>query len=195
MTTPTFLKRETTGLLVIDVQDKLFGTIDHPTETVRGIATLIQGAKLLGLPIVVTEQYPEGLGSTLGALQGILPKDRFLFTKREFSAWRSPDIRAKLLERRQWLVCGIEAHVCVMQTLKDMVLGGLDPVLINDAISSQSVYDFSTAIAEMMHYARVTSTASALFELVESSASPEFKECQALIKARLKEPPSCCSIG
>lgn len=89
----------------------------------------------------------------------------------------------------QWILVGIEAHVCIMQTAKDLVLRGKQVIVVNDAISSRSVYDFSTAIAEMKEWARITSTEAALFELIGDASSEAFKLCLDLVKAK---PRGCC---
>lgn len=186
-----FLERSKAALLIIDVQDKLFPLVDHPKQTLESMLKLIKGFTILGLPIAVSEQYPRGLGHTIAEIKEALPKDQKFFEKTTFACGRNAKLRDYLLnlDIDHWVLAGIEAHVCVMQTAKDLVLMGKHVVVINDAISSRSIYDFSTGIAEMKDWARVTSTESALFELIGDAGSPEFKSCLELFKA----PPPCCN--
>lgn len=180
-----FLNRNETGLLVIDVQEKLFPHMDHSCETIHGIQKIIKGFRILQLPIAVTEQYPEGLGLTLqGVKNGLDPSQKY-WKKTSFSGLGDPQIKADLLKMpiNQWVLVGIEAHVCVLQTAKDLLLEGKQVVVVNDAISSRSVYDFSTAIAEMRDCgARIGSVEIVLFELVGDAKAPEFKEISHLVK-------------
>lgn len=178
--------------MVIDVQEKLFPLVDHAEETLHGMLKILTGCRLVGLPVVVTEQYPKGLGPTLGSVLHQLPDSRATFEKTTFSALKNDAVLGHIKESfvQQWILVGIEAHVCVQQTAKALALLGKEVVVINDAISSRSIFDFSTAIAEMKEWARVTSSESALFELIGDASTPEFKACLELIKG---EPKRCCS--
>lgn len=180
-----FLSRHQAGLLVIDVQEKLFPYMDHSCELVYGIQKVIKGFRVLQLPIVVTEQYPEGLGATLQGLKNCLDPLQSIWTKTSFSCFGDAKIRTKIMEMPvdQWVVIGIEAHVCVLQTAKDLLRANKQVVVVNDAISSRSVYDFSTAIAEMRDSgARISSAEIVLFELLGDARAQEFKEISQLIK-------------
>ncbi len=186
-----FMEKSRTGFLLIDVQEKLFPLVDHPNEVLSNLVKLIKGFKKLSLPIVVSEQYPQGMGRTISDLKDILPEEQKYWEKTTFACGRDEALRDYLFsfDIDTWILAGIEAHVCVMQTAKDLVLAGKHVVVINDAISSRSIYDFSTAIAEMKDWARVTSAESALFELIGDAGTPEFKSCLELFKS---EPPKCC---
>jgi nicotinamidase-related amidase len=186
-----FMEKSKTGLLLVDVQEKLFPLVDHPNEVFSSLVRLIEGFKKLALPIVVSEQYPQGVGKTIPELRQILPEGQKYWEKTTFACGRDAGLRDYLfsLDIDTWVIAGIEAHVCVMQTAKDLVLAGKHAVVINDAISSRSIYDFSTAISEMKDWTRVTSTESALFELIGDAGAPEFKSCLELFK---NEPPKCC---
>lgn len=182
---PQKLKKETTGLLLIDVQDKLFRLVDRSCEVMQTIQKAIKGFKVLNLPIITTEQYPEGLGSTVQTLKPLLGEGQKYYSKTSFSCIGDPNIRELILKTpvTQWVLAGIEAHVCVLQTAKDLVAEGKEVVVLNDAITSRSVYDFSTAIAEMRDCGiRISSTETVLFELLRDSSSAEFKAMSALIK-------------
>jgi len=177
--------------MVVDVQEKLFPLVDHPNEVLEALLKLLKGSQTLEIPIVVTEQYPTGLGGTIPQIKEHLPKEQKYWAKTTFSGMRDQAIDEYVsgLPVEQWILVGIEAHVCIMQTAKDLAMKGKQVVVINDAISSRSIYDFSTAIAEIKEWARITSAEAALFELIGDASSPEFKASLDLIKAR---PRGCC---
>lgn len=179
------LSRENVGLLVIDVQEKLFPYVENTCPVMKTLQKAVQGFQILHLPIYVTEQYPQGLGSTVATLKGVLGSDQSYLVKTAFSCMDDADIKDRLLDTpiEQWVLVGIEAHVCVLQTAKDLLDCGKHVTILNDAISSRSIYDFSTAIAELRDCgARITSTETVLFELLRNSKAAEFKEISQLIK-------------
>lgn len=179
------LSRENTSLLIIDVQEKLIKLVDHSAEILCNIQKIIKGFQILRIPIVVSEQYPQGLGSTVPALQTYLGEGISYVEKTSFSCLGSADLKKRFLSQpaKNWVLCGIEAHVCVLQTAKDLLGEGKGVVVLNDAISSRSIFNYSTAIAELRDMgARITSTETILFELVEDAKNPEFKAISQLIK-------------
>lgn len=179
------LSRKKTGLMVIDVQERLFSHVERPCEILEVMQKVIKGFQILNLPIVITEQYPQGLGSTILALKNCFTDKEKIFTKTTFSCLGNDILRKQILDMPidQWVLMGIEAHVCVLQTAKDLLSHGKQVAVLNDAISSRSIYDFSTAIAEMRDIgARVTSAETVLFELVHDSKAIEFKEISNLVK-------------
>lgn len=179
------LAREKTGLLVVDVQEKLIQLEDRSAEVLKVIQKVIKGFQILGLPILVTEQYPQGLGSTVAGIKSLLGDNQRYLTKTTFSCLGDNSIKQELQATglSQWVIIGIEAHVCVLQTAKDLASSGLEPIVLNDAITSRSVYDFSTAIAEMRDCGiRISSAETILFELLADSTAPEFKKISQLIK-------------
>lgn len=174
-----------TSLLVVDVQEKLFPLIENPCEVLEKMLLLIKGVKLLHVPIFISEQYPKGLGSTIEAIRETAGPEAEYFSKTTFSCLKDDKIKEhfKMLPRPQCIVIGIEAHVCIFQTVRSLIREGKEVVVANDAISSRSIYDFSTAIAEMRDLgARISSTETILFELLGDSKKPEFKALSALIK-------------
>lgn len=179
------LNRERTGLLLIDVQEKLFPYVENSCIVMHAMQKVIRGFQILGVPIYATEQYPKGLGGTVAVLKGLLGPSQQYLTKTAFSCLDDEAIKKAFLELPidQWVVIGIEAHVCVLQTVKDLLLCDKQVVVLNDAISSRSIYDFSTAIAELRDCgARISSTETVLFELLRTSKASEFKEVSQLIK-------------
>lgn len=170
------------------MQEKMFPTVERGAEILNTLCKLIKGFQILNLPILISEQYPQGLGPTVMPLQAQLGKAYQPWIKTEFSCLDNPGLSARALDLPylQWIVVGIEAHICVLQTVKGLLKAGKEVAVLNDAISSRSIYDFSTAIAEMRDAgARVTCAETVLFELLKDSRHPQFKAISDLIK-------SCC---
>lgn len=182
----TKLNLDTCGLLVVDIQERLFGHVERSLEVLQATKTLVQAVKLLEVPIVVTEQVPEKMGSTLLALKEELPQAEYpYYTKSTFSCLGEETIKQEILQKpyTHWILVGMEAHVCILQTAIDLLQAGKEVVIINDAITSRSIYDYSTAIAEMRDWGvRITSSETVLFELLKDSRSDKFKQISQLIK-------------
>lgn len=173
------------ALLVVDVQEKLFPLIENPCEVLEKMLLMIKGAKLLQIPIFISEQYPQGLGNTVEAIRSEAGLQAEIFRKTTFSCLKDEKIKESFnkIPRMQWIVIGIEAHVCIFQTVRSLIQEKKEVVVANDAISSRSIYDFSTSIGEMRDLgARISSTETILFELMGDSKHPEFKALSALIK-------------
>lgn len=187
----TSLSRSKTALLVIDVQESLFHQVERSHDILNMMQKAIQGSQVLQIPIVISEQYPQGLGETITPLQALLGHQYKPWIKSTFSCTDDPALHQYLknLPYQQWILVGIEAHICVLQTAKGLLQMGKEVIILNDAISSRSIYDFSTAIAELRDEgARITSTETALFELLRDSHAPEFKQISSIVKARC----GCC---
>lgn len=183
------LTRKNCALLVIDVQDKVFAHVDRGMDVFKNIQKAVQGFQTLHMPIVVTEQYPEGLGSTIMPLQMALGKEYQPKMKSTFSCMDDPALNKYLMSLpiQQWVLAGIEAHICILQTAKALIRAGKQVTVLNDAISSRSIFDFSTSIAEMRDEGvRISSVETVLFELLRDSHAPEFKAISDLVKTR------CC---
>lgn len=177
-----------TGLLVIDMQQKLLPLIAGHERITWNCRRLIDGAKLLGVAVAGTEQYPQGLGPTTAVLAeriGPMPAKK-LFSAREcesiFADWRDRGIF-------KVLVCGIEAHVCVQQTVLDLLSEGFRAYLAVDAIGSRFPLDAEIAVQRMnASGATLTTTEAALFEWCETAANPRFKAISGLIKESAPNP-------
>lgn len=180
------LERRRAGLLVIDVQDALVAQVDHACEAVQAICCMIRGCDVFKMPLCVTEQYPKGLGATTYAVKASWgEQEPPIFTKTSFSALADEAARSHILSTPvdQWILVGLEAHICILQTAKDLLRAGRQVIVLNDAISSRSIFDFSTAIAELRDLKiRVTSVEAALFELLGDASVPEFKAISQLIR-------------
>ena len=186
-------QRSKTALLIIDVQGKLFSQVERPCEIMAAIQKIARGFQIMDLPIIVTEQYPEGLGSTVMGLKNLLGENVETLRKTTFSCLATPNIAEKLMPYDQFILVGIEAHVCVLQTAKDLLKAGKQVAVLNDATSSRSIYDFSTAIAEIRDVGgRISSVETVLFELIHDSLSPDFKQISELIKSTSSSSCSSC---
>lgn len=179
---PELMSAGDTGLLVVDVQEKLIGLIAGHERVVWNIRRLLDGAKLLGVATAATEQYPQGLGSTVPELAQRLPP---IPDKLCFSCGGCPQIF------RDWevrgisrvLVAGIESHVCVLQTVLDLIASGRRVYVAVDAVGSRHEIDYQTALRRMESAgATLVSTETALFEWCERFGTPQFKEISKLIK-------------
>ena len=185
---PLLLSRAESALVIIDVQDKLLNAIPRSRQLIWNIGRLIDGAKALGVPLLATEQYPQGLGPTNSDIAGRFePAD--VYEKREFSCVGCVAVSAGLekLEVRQVLLCGIETHVCVLQTALDLIAAGYEVFLAADACGSRHRHDKRVA-ARRMESSGVTivTVESALFEWCETSLADEFKQISTLVR---QEPP------
>ncbi len=179
MSSDRVLDRERTALVVIDVQEAFRKAIDGFDEVARQTGILIQGARALDVPVVVTEQYPRGLGDTVPEvaehLEGV-PR----LEKTVFSAVRAEGF--DLGGRDQALVCGIETHVCVNQTVHDLLASGLTVHVAEDAVSSRTAANRSAGLHKMEQSgAIVSSVETALFELLGEAGTEDFKTVQRLV--------------
>jgi nicotinamidase-related amidase len=184
---PDLMTASDTGLLVIDVQQKLIGLIDGHARIVWNIRRLIDGAKLLGLPVLATEQYPQGLGPTSAEL---LPLLEHIFDKTAFSCGGCSELCRQLEAsgRSKWLVAGIEAHVCVQQTVLDLLAEGLRIYVAADAIGSRGRFDYEIALRRLESAgATLTTVEAALFEWCQDSKAPQFKQISKLVQ---EKPPT-----
>ena len=168
-----------TGLLIVDVQEKLVAAVQKPAGWVDRLEILVKGASLLGIPIVVTEQVPAKLGKTVPSILQAAGRGCKPIAKTEFSA----AVQGKTLAKKRILVAGCETHVCIRQTVYDLRLKELTPIVVADAVGSREVADRELALAEMRADRVVISTVEAvLFEMLESSDHKCFKDIQALLK-------------
>jgi len=172
-------------LLVIDVQEKLASAMPKPAlaELEKNAAILIRAAKRLNVPVVATEQYPKGLGPTVASLRELLPAGAM--SKMEFSCGASKPIAREILAtgRKQAVVVGMEAHVCVFQTVRDLVRGGFSVFVAQDAVVSRTGANREVGLHLCEKAgATLTSTEAVLFDLLGVAGTPEFKELTALIK-------------
>ncbi len=180
-TSPLLLDRHRSTLVVVDVQEAFATAVEGFDTLVSRAAILVQAARVLDVPVVVTEQYPRGLGSTveplLEHLDGVprLPKT-------VFSAARADGFELAPA-RDQVVVCGIEAHVCVNQTVCDLTAAGRQVHVVADAVASRAAADRVVALEKMRRTGALqTSVEMAAFEWLQAAGGPEFKAIQGLVK-------------
>ncbi|MCE5269216.1 MAG: isochorismatase family protein [Planctomycetaceae bacterium] len=184
---PELMSRDDTALLIIDAQERLLPVIAGGSRVAWNMRRLLEAAKLLGLPAAATEQYPKGLGPTMPQLAervGVVP------SKLRFSAGGCPEIFADFRARgvRNILVTGVEAHVCVAQTVMDLLADGWRVFVAADAIGSRFEVDYRTALGRMDSAgATLTTTEAAMFEWCETAAATEFKEISRLARETAPE--------
>ena len=174
------LDRERTALVVVDVQEGFRKAIPDFERIARATATLIRGADALGVPILITEQYPKGLGETASEVTESLPDGTEAIEKLCFSAAEADGF--DLGGRDQALVCGIETHVCVNQTVLDLVRSGAEVQVAEDAVGSRFAESKRIGLKKMERAGAVlTSVETALFELLGRAGTDEFKLVQKLV--------------
>jgi nicotinamidase-related amidase len=181
MRSPELMSRTDTGLLVIDVQTKLMDKVPERDRVVANIARLIEGAKILGVPVQATEQYPKGIGPTVSELVQRLPPCPEKLT---FSCCGLPEVAEQFRQRgvHKILLSGIETHVCVQQTALDLVAHGFRVYVAADAVASRNGLDRDFGLRRMERAGVVlTTTEAALFEWTERAGTSEFKQISRLV--------------
>jgi nicotinamidase-related amidase len=176
----TRLHRDRTALVVVDVQEAFRKAVDGFDDMTRQVAILVQGAQALAIPVVVTEQYPKGLGATVPEvaehLDGVVRHPKTVFAASQADGF-------DLEGRDQALLCGIETHVCVNQTALDLLDSGVDVHVAADAVASRTPQNREIGLHKMERAgATITSVETALFELLERAGSDEFKAVQELVR-------------
>jgi nicotinamidase-related amidase len=184
---PELMNRDDSALLVVDMQAKLLPFIPGSGKLIWNIRRLIDGAKVLGVHVAATEQYPQGLGPTTPELSqhfGTIP------AKLAFSCGECGEIFTGWRDRGIWkiLVCGIETHVCVGQTVHDLLGEGFRVYVAVDAVGARGAIDHEVALRRMdSSGATLTTTEAALFEWCGRAGSPEFKQISQLVKEAAPE--------
>ena len=180
---PELMNRDDTALVVVDAQEKLMPHVANAEHVTWNIRRLLEGAQTLTVPLLATEQYPQGLGPTLTKLSDLIPGD--IPEKLCFSCRELDQLFTELLPRgvRKLLLCGIEAHVCVQQTALDLIAAGFYVYVAVDAVGSRFALDKEIALKRMeASGATLTTTESALFEWCERAGTPEFKAISQLVR-------------
>lgn len=179
------LEKTNTAFVIVDVQEAFRDAIPDFKKLVARIAMAAKGFYLLGVPVIVTEQYPKGLGKTAKEITKALPKSARVFEKTKFSSCGADEFMGylKYLGVNQIVICGIETHICVNQTVHDLLNEGFQVHLLIDCIASRIEINKQTGTEKMkMHGAIPANTEMAFFELMRDSKHEKFKEIQALIK-------------
>lgn len=177
------LKANDSLVLVIDIQEKLTKMLGE-SDVSKNAQIVTKAASILNIPTIITEQYPKGLGETLEAIKDASSNAKY-FEKTSFSALKSEEILSEIKNsgKKQVVLFGIEAHICVLQTAIELTSCGFEVYLLPDCSGSRKNIDFELSIKYMQNEGvKVISKEMALFMWLEGSAHPNFKEVQALIK-------------
>lgn len=178
------LEKDNSLLLIIDVQEKLVNALDKNVVVGR-TANLAKAASILKIPTIATQQYSKGLGLTVEPVKQNLAPDTHIFEKSAFSAVREDGFvdMLKSFNKKQIVICGIETHVCVHQTVADLISEGFDVYVVKDACASRKKYEFKQGIERMQENgAKISCLEIVLFEWLKTAKNPHFKELQMLIK-------------
>ena len=177
------LTKEEAALLVIDIQEKLVPAMKHGEQVIHNTNILITIAKKLGLPIIVTEQYTKGLGKTVPELSGNLV-GYLTFEKVTFSGC-THEVKSSLegYSRKKIIISGMETHVCVLQTVRDLLSLDYEFFVVSDAVCSRTKQNWQNGLSLMSSMgALITNTETVFFDLIKEAGTPLFKELSRLIK-------------
>ena len=174
------IEREHTAAIVVDYQEKLIPVMNDKERLIHNSEILLKGLKILNVPMYITQQYTKGLGTSIKEITDALGDDSYT-DKLSFTAYDS--VKDKISEKKYIIVCGIEAHICVLQTVIDLKAAGFVPVLVADCISSRKETDKQVAIERARQEgAIITTYESLLFELLKVAGTDISKEIQRLIR-------------
>ncbi|MGE5404699.1 MAG: isochorismatase family protein [Candidatus Saccharibacteria bacterium] len=177
------LQHEDCVLLIIDLQDNLMKAMDQAEKVYKNTQLLIATCRQLSMPIVVTEQYPKGLGGTVAAIADHLGNHTRI-EKTAFSACTEDTMQAlSKLGRKQVLIVGSETHICVFQTVRDLIAAGYIPYVISDAVCSRYKLNYKNGIHLMQEEGGIiTNAETVVFDLLKKSGTPQFKAISPLLK-------------
>ncbi len=179
------LSRENVMIIMIDIQEKLSPAMNNESDIIKNSKIILEMARVLDIPVIVTEQYPNGLGSTLEELKEYYTDRTRVYDKVSFSALRTESIRETIekINRPNVIIFGIETHICVYQTVKDLLVKGYNTYVPIDAVGSRTKENNDNGLELMRDFgARVSNVETILFELLEKAGTDEFKQLSPLIK-------------
>jgi nicotinamidase-related amidase len=178
------IKAERSCLLIVDVQERLVPVMEHPRRVIAGCAVLMRAATRLSIPVLVSEQYPQGLGPTIVDLRELAPEGS-IFPKMSFACTGEMEFLERLggLGRKQVVVAGIESHVCVTQSALGLKASGYEVFVVSDACSSRRPENYEAAMRRLLAAGvDLVTVEMTVFEWLGKAGTPEFKELQPLIK-------------
>ena len=177
------LNKEETALLIIDIQEKLVPVMKYKDQVINNTKILINTAIQMNMPIIYTEQYPKGLGNTVKELEELL-MDATKFEKNSFTAYIEEARKAlKATDRKKIIVVGMENHVCVYQTVRDLLIDGYQVFLVKDAVASRTKMNYRNGLDLMnLMGAVIINTETVVFDLLKTAGTPEFKVLSKMIK-------------
>jgi nicotinamidase-related amidase len=185
MTHANILDRNSVVLVVVDIQEAFRAPLPDFALIADRSARAVQAFAMLGLPVIITEQYPKGLGKTAEEIMLSAPENVTIIEKSTFSAFGASEFTEALKNTgaKQVVLCGLEAHICVNQTAHDLLAAGYQVHLLQDCVSSRTTHDKHTGIKKMQASGAIPSNLEmALFELMRDSKHEQFKQIQGLIK-------------
>ena len=177
------IEKEKTVFVLVDAQEKLVPVMSDAEKIIKNINILVKASKILNVSLIVTEQYPKGLGKTVDKI--ILPEKKYLIEKMHFSCFGSDEFVKKMKElgSRSIVLFGIEAHVCILKTALDGLKSDFQVHVVADAVSSRTEENKNLAFERMKQSgAFVSSTEMILFQLIDKAGTDEFRELSRLIK-------------
>ncbi len=177
------LQKESTALLVIDIQERLMPVIHEREKIFANANKLLRGAEILSLETIITEQYPKGLGHTCAEVE--IGENKTLIEKVCFSCMQSESItdQLKLTNKKSLIICGVESHICVLKTALDAIQAGYQVHVVADAVSSRTPENKQLALERMRQSgAFIVSVEMVLFALLNEAGTDEFKAISKLIK-------------
>lgn len=178
------LKLENTAVVIIDMQGKLWNVMSEKEALLENVQKLIKGVRVLGVPIILTEQNPQGLGPTMPELTQLMPETRAI-TKFCFSCHQDKNFEQIIsgIKRNQLLICGIESHICVYQTTLELLSHGYEVQVIADAVSSRVLRNRDITLMRVQSEgAKLTTVEMVLYELLQTAENPKFKEMLKVVK-------------
>lgn len=185
MSHPYILESSKTALVVVDIQEAFRNVVPDFAVVASRASIAVRGFQILGAPVIVTEQYPKGLGHTAEEIHLVLPDGFEVIEKTAFSSCGSEEFVTQMntLGIKQVVLCGLETHICVSQTAHDLLDLGLKVHLLTDCVCSRFEYDKQAGLAKMLSSGVIMSSIEmALFELMRDAKHEQFKEIQALIR-------------
>ena len=171
--------------VIVDIQAKLLPAMNEPEKVLNRAQMLVQGMNELNVPVVVTEQYPQGLGNTVPELAALFTESTPVIAKTSFSCFGEAEFAAKLDIKTHpvMIIAGIESHVCVAQTALDALNAGFQVFIAADAVNSRKDSDLNTALAQLRHAGCTVASAEAiLFMLLKTAKHPAFKAVSKLVR-------------
>lgn len=176
------IKKENTAFLVIDIQEKLFPIIHEKEALLRNTKILLELCASFDIPVIATEQYAKGLGHTVEEIGSYIPKEE-VYEKMTFSAFAQIEEVLKKKEIKTLIVAGIETHICVYQTIRDLIHAGYEVIVPVDVVSSRTLQNKEVGLNLMKEMgALITSCETVVFDVLEESGGEVFKKMSKLVK-------------
>jgi nicotinamidase-related amidase len=178
MMKPSLVRAADSTLVVVDIQERLIAAMAAREAVVRSTGILLEAAAMLGIPVIVTEQYPKGLGSTVAEVSAKVPREATRVEKTCFSAGTAVELR-----RPQVVLAGMEAHVCVLQSAMELTAAGREVFVVADAVCSRTEANCANALARMQNAGIViTNCESVVFEWLRDAQHEHFRAISRLIR-------------